>query len=185
MNREDILKYFLEFLPNKKDIALASYSLTEEEGASEIQLKLSEDGSTTEITGEGVGMIDAGFNALSKHYSKQYKSLNTIKLEDVYFQVDHRGSKDVSFKSKMDVKLEFSNHCQNRTCFSRRSKSMGFTGVSVLVSAMEFYINCELLFKRLKFLVEDAEERGRQDIASKYKYALSKVVEVTNYQTIS
>ena len=62
---------------------------------------------------------------------------------------------------------------------------MGYTGVSVLVSAIEFYINCELLFKRMKFLLEDAESRGRHDVASRYKYVLSKVVEVTNYQTIA
>ena len=37
-----------------------------------------------------------------------------------------------------------------------REPLIGFTGVSVLVKAFEFYVNCELLFKRLKFLIGDA-----------------------------
>ena len=74
---------------------------------------------------------------------------------------------------------------KDKTCFSENTTSMSFTGISVLVKAFQFYINCELLFKRLKFLIEDAEKRSRPNVAAKYKYDLSKVVEVTNYQSIA
>ena len=185
MNTDLILEYFLEFLTERKTLQLKSYQLTEEPNSSKIILDLSDDGEDKLVEGSGVGMIDAGFNSLVNHFSKSYSSLNTVKLEDVYFQVDHRANKDVSFKSKMEIKLEFSNHCKDKSWFSGKTRSMGYTGVSVLVSAIEFYINCELLFKRMKFLLEDAESRGRHDVASRYKYVLSKVVEVTNYQTIA
>ena len=185
MNTEIILKYFLEYLTEKKSLELKSYHLFEEPDSSKIELNLINDGESITVEGLGVGMIDAGFNSLVGHFSKKYPSLNTVKLEDVYFQVDHRAGKDLSLKSKTEIKLEFSNHCKDRTWFSGKTSSMGYTGVSVLVSAIQFYMNCELLFKRMKFLLEDAESRGRHDIASKYKYVLSKVVEVTNYQTIA
>ena len=185
MNTDLILEYFLEFLTERKTLQLKSYQLTEEPDSSKIILDLNDDGEDKSVEGQGVGMIDAGFNSLVNHFSKSYPSLNTVKLEDVYFQVDHRANKDVSFKSKMEIKLEFSNHCKDKSWFSGKTRSMGYTGVSVLVSAIEFYINCELLFKRVKFLLKDAESRGRHDVASRYKYVLSKVVEVTNYQTIA
>lgn len=185
MNTEIILQYFLEYLTEKKSLELKSYQLFEEPDHSKIELALRDDGKDIVIDGAGVGMIDAGFNSLINHFSKHYLSLNTIKLEDVYFQVDHRSDKDLSLKSKTEIKLEFSNHCRDRTWFSGKTSSMGYTGVSVLVSAIEFYMNCELLFKRVKFLLEDAENRSRHDIASTYKYVLTRVVEVTNYQTIT
>ena len=184
MNTELILRYFSEFLDERRSLELVSYHLFEERGISKITLKVKDGDSIVDIDGAGFGMVDAGFNALTDHYSDNNLSLKTIKLEDVYFQVDHRAGKDVSFKSKMDVKLEFSNHCKDRTCFSGRTPSMGFTSVSVLVEAIEFYINCETSFKRLRFLLRDAESRGRHDVASKYKFVPLRVVEVTNYQTI-
>ena len=185
MNTDLILEYFLEYLTERKTLQLKSYHLTEEPDSSKIRLDLDDDGDDRSVEGFGVGMIDAGFNSLVGYFSTKYPSLNTVKLEDVYFQVDHRSGRDVSFKSKMEIKLEFSNHCKDKSLFSGKTRSMGYTGVSVLVSAIEFYINCELLFKRMKFLLEDAEQRGRFDVASRYKYVLSRVVEVTNYQTIA
>jgi|14_taG_2_1085336.scaffolds.fasta_scaffold04586_6 hypothetical protein len=185
MNTDIIVQYFKEFLTNQKSLELVSYQLLEEPGTSKIEISVKDGDSISTITGTGVGMIDAGFNSLVGHYSAEFGSLNTIALEDVYFQIDHKARRDVSFKSKMEMKLEFSNHCKDRTWFSGRTKSLGYTGITVLINAIEFYINCELLFKRVKFLFNDAEKRKRPDVASKYKYVLSKIVEVTNYQTIA
>tara|TARA_R110001592_G_scaffold21067_7_gene85370 strand:- start:17018 stop:17575 length:558 start_codon:yes stop_codon:yes gene_type:complete len=185
MNTDIIVQYFEEFLADRKSLELVSYQLFEEPGTSKIEISVKDGDSISTVTGTGVGMIDAGFNSLVDHYSAEFASLDTVTLEDVYFQIDHKAQRDVSFKSQMEIKLEFSNHCKDRTWFSGRTKSLGYTGVSVLVSAIEFYINCELLFRRVKFLFDDAEKRKRPDVASKYKYVLSKVVEVTNYQTIA
>ena len=185
MNTDIIVQYFKEFLTSQKTRELVSYQLFEEPGTSKIEITVKDDDSVSTITGAGVGMIDAGFNSLTEHYSSEFGSLDTITLEDVYFQIDHKSHRDVSFKSKMEIKLEFSNHCKDRSWFSGRTKSLGITGVSVLVSAVEFYINCELLFKRVKFLLATAEKQRRPDLVSRYKYVLSEIVGVTNYQTIA
>jgi len=185
MNTDIIVQYFKEFLTDKKSLELVSYQLFENPISSEIKMSVKDGNSVLDIVGTGVGMIDAGFNSLIDHYSGEFGSLGTIKLEDVYFQIDHKAERDMSFKAKMEMKIEFSNHCKNRIWFSERTKSLGYTGVSVLVNAIEFYINCELLFRRVNFLLEDAEKRKRPDVISKYKYLLSEIVEVTNYQTIA
>ena len=185
MNRDLILKYFVEYLKQKISLQLNSFQLFEKEGCADISLNISDGDEKITISGTGVGLVDAGFNALLGHYNESYRSLNTITLSDLYFQVDHKSSAGLSLKSKTKMKLEFRNDMKDKTCFSERTTSMGFTGVSVLIKAFEFYMNCELLFKRLKFLISEAENRGRSDVAAKYKYELSKVVEVTNYQTIA
>lgn len=186
MNKYLLSEYFTKYLKEKKKITLISLSLQEQEGSSVISIKLKEDGKEVKTKkAEGVGLVDAGFRSLLDFYSKKYKSLNTIDLTDLYFQVDHGADRDLNFKSKTDIKIEFKNNSKQRSCFSERTTSMGFTAVSVLVKAFEFYINCELLFKRMKFLIEDAQKRSRQDIVSEYRYVLSQVVEVTSYQEVA
>lgn len=185
MNRDLILKYFVEYLKEKVELELLSLNLCEERDQANITLKLQHNSDHHEFSGSGVGVVDAGFNALTTHYGESFKSLNTIALSDLYFQVDHSSNRELSLKSKTMMKIEFRNDTKDRTFFSENTTSMSFTGVSVLVKAFQFYMNCELLFKRLKFLIEDAESRSRYDVAAKYRYELSKVVEVTNYQSIA
>ena len=186
MNKYLLLEYFDQYLTERKDIKLVSYSSTETEGESSVCMRLLDNSdaySTKEA--KGVGLVDAGFKSLINHYGEVYSSLNTISLTDLYFQIDHSAGRDTNLKSKTDIKIEFSNQAKNKSCFSEKTTSMGFTAISILVKAVEFYINCELLFKRMKFLVEDAIKRNRHDVASQYKYVLTQVVEVTNYQEIT
>ena len=185
MNRDLISEYFVEYLTERVTLALMSLSLVESSEEASLTLTISDTGSISEITGQGVGIVDAGFNALLQFFRKKYASLNNIQLSDVYFQVDHSDRTQLSLKSKTLMKLEFRNDSKSKSCFSGKTTSMSFTGVSVLVQAFEFYVNGEILFKRLKFLIADAESRGRADVASRYRYALSKVVEVTSYQDIA
>ncbi len=185
MNRDLILKYFVEYLKERVELKLLSLNLYEERDQTDITLRVEHNSDQQEFTGTGVGIVDAGFNALIKHYGDKYRSLNTIALSDLYFQVDHSAGRELSLKSKTMMKIEFRNDMKDKTFFSENTTSMSFTGVSVLVKAFQFYMNCELLFKRLKFLIEEAENRSRSDVAAKYRYELSKVVEVTNYQSIA
>ncbi len=185
MNKDLIFQYFIEYLKEKVSLTLVSLNLIESPEQTNVTLSIGEGPDIKEVSGTGVGLVDAGFNALLDTYKNDYRSLNTIQLSDLYFQVDHTDRRQISLKSKTLLKLEFRNDSKDRMCFSERTTSMSFTSVSVLVKAFEFYINCELLFKRLRFLIQDAESRGRSDVASTYKYALSKVVEVTRYQNIS
>ena len=185
MNKDLIFQYFDEYLRERKALKLISYRLKEERGSSFIEIQLEENNKIVNFDGHGVGLVDAGFNAFLDLYAEKYKSLSTISLTDLYFKVDHRKRDGLNFKSKTLMKLEFSNDNKDRTCFSEKTTSIGFTGLSVLSKSFEYYINCELLFKRLNFLIQDAETRNRFDVVSTYKYALTKVVEVTNYQDIA
>lgn len=185
MNTTVIDELFEKYLKNKLSLNLQSYALDEKKSEAIIKICLEVDKEEVLIQGEGVGLVDAGFNAYIDYFSEKHPSLSTISLSDVYFQIDTGNREVLDLKSKTLLKLEFENDKKNKTCFSDRTQSMSFTAISVLTKAIEFYVNSELLFKRLKYLLDDAESRGRHDVASNFKYALTKVVEVTSYQSIA
>ena len=186
MNKESIYSYFLEYLGDKKkNLSLVSYNLTEEDGLAEIELKILEDSEELKISSDGVGLVDSAFSALVTHYAPEYTSLNTITITDAYFSTDFsKKSPNSNMKSRMEINLEFENQSRVKTSFKDKAASLGYTAVKIVVSAIEFYLNCELLFKRLRFLAKEAASRGRSDLQAGYSYALSQVVEVTNYRAV-
>jgi hypothetical protein len=185
MNRDLIIEYFEQYLVDPLKMRLDSYTLEEQKSDANIQMSLLVNDELITVSGQGVGLVDAGFNAFVSHFSEKHPSLSTISLSDVYFQIDTSAKDALNLKSKTIMKLEFENDRKSKVCFMDRTASMGFTAVSVLTKAIEFYVNSETLFKRVKFLIEEAESRSRPDVAAQYKYALSKVVEVTSYQYVS
>lgn len=184
MNTELIQEYIEEYLQEPFKMRLSSYTVTEQESLASVELGLVINGANHTAVGTGIGLVDAGFNSLMGHLSEKYTSLLTIRLTDIYFQIDLKRDV-VDLKSKTLIKIEFENDRKKKVFFKDRTTSLGFTTMSVLVKAIEFYVNSELLFKRLKYLVKEAEGRSRPDVASKFRYMLSKIVEVTSYQTVS
>tara|TARA_B100001094_G_C17792662_1_gene605127 strand:- start:31 stop:588 length:558 start_codon:yes stop_codon:yes gene_type:complete len=184
MNVEEIQEYIEEYLQDKKtNLKITNYTLKESASGATIVLRLLSSGDEIELTGTGVGLLDACWAALVAGFKDEYGSLNRIELTDAYFRTDVRKGSDVnsSMKSRMVINLEFKNQSKNIVSFRRRTSSVSYSSVSAVVAAIEFYINCEKLFNRLRFLTEEAKGRNRSDIAQKYCYALSKIVQVTNY----
>ena len=185
MNKKNIQQYMLKYLKRKIDFKIISYSLFEGPEGASIVLNIEECGEEKTLEGTGVGLVDATFNAFLAGYLNQYKSLATISLSDAYFVIDYaKRNSDSNVKSRMKINLEFENHSRAKTSFEEKTTSLSYTAVKAVMNAMQFYINCELLFARLKFLIEDAKKRSRPDMESAYCYALSSVVEVTNYRAL-
>ena len=183
MNKKELQQYMLEYLKEKVRLEIINYTLNETALNTTISLSLRESEKEKEITGEGVGLVDAAFNALLKEYSEKFSSLRTISLGDAYFNIDYtEKDKGPTMKSRMKINLEFVNASKTRTSFMEKTTSLSYTAVKSVVRAVQFYINCELLFERLSYLVRDAKARDRGDLESQYCYALAKVVEVTRYK---
>ena len=184
MNKELASKFIREYVPNPVSIILNSYSSCEDFNQTSVNIKLTVNDKPVEIEGVGVGLVDAGFNAFVGFFTREYTSLSTIRLSDVFFQIDTNHGRSLTLKSKTIMKLECENDNKNKMLFESKTSSIGLTAVNVLSKAMQFYINCEILFKRVKFLLEDAKSRNRSDVASTYQYVLTKVVEVTSYKNV-
>lgn len=184
MNRDLILKYIDEYLENPTKLKLLNYTLHEDFAKTNISVTFDIDGERVCVESSGVGLVDAGFNALSTHFCQKYPSIKNINLSDIYFRIDRKQNYNLNLKSKTILKLEFENDKKNKVLFQSKTSSIGLTSINVLCKAFEFYVNCENLFKRIKFLIEDASKRNRTDMSAKYSYILSKVVEVTTYKDV-
>ena len=187
MNHEELQGYISEYLKEQKtSLQIKNYNLEESSLGATINIELLVCDQLVSISGTGVGLVDATYDALMGHFGDQHSSLNTLELSDVYFNTDIRSSNNMgqNRKSRMAIVLEFKNAAKNSSSFRSKTSSVSYAAVSALVQAFEFYINCESLFKRVRFLLQDAQSRNRSDVAAAYQYVLTKIVEVTNYRCV-
>ena len=183
MNKPELREFFDEYLQEAFALELIDYKLLEAVGKeSKIDINVKECGKPKAVSGIGIGLLDSAYNALFGNYRENFVSLKDLVLHDAYFQIDHKAA---ILKSNMKLKIQFVNSRGRITDFACKESSVGLIGVSALVNALEFYINCELLFKRMRFLDKEATDRGRSDVASRYKYVLGQVVEVASYKTVA
>ena len=187
MNHEELRGYISEYLKDEKiSLEIKSYGLEESTAGAQISIDLLVCDDLVPIYGSGVGLVDATHDALMGHFGEKYNSLDTLELSDVYFNTDLRSSNDPgqNRKSRMAIVLEFKNASKDASSFRSKTSSVSYATVEALVQAFEFYINCENLFKRMRFLLEDAQSRNRSDVAATYQYVLTKIVKVTNYRCV-
>ena len=187
MNHEEIQGYISEYLKEEKTtLSIKNYKLEESESGASVGIDLLVNGDLVQLTGSGVGLVDAAYDSLICYFQEEYTSLSTIELTDAYFNTDIRNTDNIgqNRKSRMAIVLEFKNASKNSSSFRSKTRSVSYTVVSALVQAFEFYINCESLFKRLRFLLQDAQSRNRSDVAGMYQYILTKIVKVTNYRCV-
>lgn len=151
------------------------------------------DGCTAQVTlgvgitarGEGVGQIDAIFNALKSHYSAEYQSLGSIELSDLSVRLDRRtGRHHDKADAVCQVSLEVRNSWGAHFEFSNSSRSLAASSALAVASAVEFFINSERAFVFLHHALADAKERNRQDLVRRYTQELATVVESTSYADI-
>ncbi len=132
---------------------------------------------------KGKGFIDGLFNGMYETVSKEYPSLSKIKL--VEFMVNplmalSKGSMGTDAQANVLFKIEVGNFGEAE--FQHRSRSMIHSGFSATLEAFQFYINCERSFEKIKFILENARDRNRNDTVQACLYDLSKLTEINNYE---
>lgn len=139
-----------------------------------------------EIKYEGVhasGFVDCVFTACLKHYTTEYSSLRNLRFLDLLIQPIFKYSSELSRSgAKTDVILKMEVAGRGNAEFKSRSRSIVFSSYISILKAFEFYINCDLAFHRLKFLVRDAQDRRRADLVSSYTHKLTFLTEVNRYE---
>jgi hypothetical protein len=151
-----------------------------ERGVSEVACSYLCGEEEVEVTSTGAGFVDALFSGLLKIYAGIFKSLSNICFTS--FSV-RAGLDSVSAPSGSDayatVLLETrpSEKGAPISAFRTEAKSINVAAATVVFEAIQFYINCELAFRRLQHLISEAKSRSRGDIVSSY---ISKLVEIVN-----
>ncbi len=173
-----------------KELSVSEFTTVEDfkENTSKISCSFSETSSDKveekNIAFVGRGLIDALFNALIECYSRDYKSLKNITFVGFDVKPDFKTSKNSGSDASIEVLLEFLNSSKRTMPFRSENRSVASASVRAIFSAVEFYINSELAFKKLRFLISDAEKRSRGDLLSLYRYQIAAIVYVTSYERV-
>jgi len=135
--------------------------------------------------GEGVGQVDAIFDALRAHYADEYNSLRSIELHDFNVKLDRRARhRRDGGDAVCKVILEIKNSRNDLFDFADSSRSLAASSALAVAAAVEFFINSEKAFVVLHKALANAKERNRQDLVVKYTGHLASVVRNTSYTEV-
>ena len=132
---------------------------------------------------EAKGFVDGMFKCCHKHYSKDYGSLNSIRLVD--YQVEPRIKKSATkmgtdAETEVAIIVDVKDHGVAE--FSCVSRSILHSTFIATLEVFEFYINCEKTFHKIQLVLSDANQRNRADIVQACVSDLSRLTEVNTYE---
>lgn len=141
-----------------------------------------DDGRRQSVEGEGVGVVDAFFQALIARFSPEYPSLKTLRF--VGFQIDAKLDES-NQQSHTDavgvVRLLVANEKGDDFEFVSSSRSITASALQATLLAVEYFVNSERAFFITRRALKDAESRGRNDLVSTFAGRLSELVQNTSY----
>ncbi|MCA9507042.1 MAG: hypothetical protein KC505_01295 [Myxococcales bacterium] len=136
------------------------------------------------ITGEGVGLVDACFDALIKCYNQTFCSLDSISIEDFIVSVHLERASLRKSDSKISALLRVKNSLDHEYSFQSTTTSISRSSVSVVQEAVAFFINAEFAYEKLYRALEDAKERARHDLVERYQNQMATLVHATSYEKL-
>lgn len=143
------------------------------------------DGAPMEVTGEGVGTIDALFSGLRSYLAEDYPSLKTIDFSQFSIQGLISADEDYdSSKAQAEATVGIINSEGKEFVFQAQATSVSRAGIQATVSAAEYFVNSERTYVRLHEILEHYRHEGRTDLVEKYTDLMSQVVQNTSYSEV-
>ncbi|MFW5966204.1 MAG: hypothetical protein ACOCV2_01745 [Persicimonas sp.] len=165
------------------------YTLDEDldAGSVEIHCRLSDQqGDGFEVSGGGVGVIDAMFDALKEHMADDYPSLKSIRFSE--FSIEGLISSEDGGKPATEAEavatVGILNSEGKEFLFDAKAPSVSRAGIEATILAAEYFVNSERTYVRLHEILEHYRSEGRTDLVEKYTDLMSKVVENTSYSEV-
>ncbi len=178
---------------NYLPVNIQSLRLEEDLSAGQCEVVLSikkttgekDEGTTPDVAGKGVGLVDAVFDAMLSRFAPEYESLKSIELIDFSVQI-RRGSNKVSsgVDSEVQIKVEVRNSEGTRFLFSDESRSIAASCARTVAAIVEYFVNAERAFVTLHAARKDAMDRKRQDLVTRYTREMAEVVTSTSYTQV-
>ena len=131
---------------------------------------------------EAKGFVDGIFRACYNNFSEETPSLANIRLHDykVHPNFAKRSSRSCTdAKVKVIVMMDVKNH--GIAEFTSVSRSLLHSSFVSILSAFQFYINCERSFDKIQMILDDARGRSRADIEQRCMSDLYTLTTVNNY----
>jgi len=136
------------------------------------------------IKGTGSGAVNALYGAIIEKLSKQYKSLNSVRLEDFSLRVKFKKSRNWNqTDAPVEIKIALrSDKNRSNLYFSAEAHSLMVAAISAIRKAIVFLINSELSVIQLKKDIQSARRRNRHDLVSIYTLQLSEILHIADYE---
>tara|TARA_Y100000114_G_C11748834_1_gene323112 strand:- start:1300 stop:1902 length:603 start_codon:yes stop_codon:yes gene_type:complete len=132
---------------------------------------------------KGKGFVDGLFKGLHGYFSKDYDSLQKIKLIDYNVNpIICNSKKSLGTDAQASVALHVHVDGHGVSEFQHTSRSMIYSSFVSALEAFQFYINCDRTFQKIQLFIQDAQQRNRGDVVSQCIYDLSKLTEVNTYE---
>jgi hypothetical protein len=154
-------------------------------GKSRVVLETTQNGSSHVVEGEGVGLVDALVAGLFKRYEIEYQSLKSIELASfhIHARLDTK-KRRAGADSVGEVVLEVRNTDGKVFTFTDSSRSIATSTARAVIAAVEYFVNAERAFITLYKSRQDARERNRDDLVTRYTEELAEVVKSTSYAEV-
>jgi hypothetical protein len=142
-------------------------------------------GEQIRIVGKGSGVIDAFFNAMVDRFAAEYPSLKTIRFNafSIHGQMDTRQTQSAT-DSLGEVTVEIANSDDKLFVFTHSSRSVIGSALIATLRGLEHFINAERAFILTHHALQDARERNRQDLVTRYTNTLALLVQNTSYSEV-
>lgn len=149
-----------------------------------IGIESAEQARVINIVGEGVGLVDAAFDAMMKAFAPEHISLSQISVDDFSISIKFRGTLGRKSDAYAIALLRMRNSEGHAYTFNYRTPSTSQSTLAVLVSAFAFFINSERAYVQLHVGLEDAKKRNRSDLAQRIQQQMSTLVMATSYKQV-
>lgn len=137
------------------------------------------------MEGEGVGLVDALTNALTKRFAPEYQSLDSIEFTGFSVSAQFDTKKQRSGSDAVgNVSLEVRSSEGRQFTFSDSSRSVATSAARAVLAAVEYFVNAERAYITLYRALQDAKDRDRPDLVGRYTRELSEVVKSTSYTEV-
>lgn len=143
-------------------------------------------GARQEIESESRGgMLDALLTALLERHAREYPSLESIELANFLVQgLMNTKQRKSGGDAKAKVIIEVKNSEGTLFSFADQSRSVVGSSARAALAVVEYFINAERAFITLYKSRQDAQERNRADLISRYTREMAEVVKSTSYAEI-
>tara|TARA_Y100001937_G_scaffold127771_1_gene201070 strand:+ start:1884 stop:2483 length:600 start_codon:yes stop_codon:yes gene_type:complete len=151
----------------------------------EIQLTKGEVSETVKIKeSQAKGFVDGMFKACHQAFAEKCPSLCNLKLVNYELTPSFKKSKNtIGSDASVEVSITMEVKDHGVAEFSSTSRSILHSSVAVTLEAFQFYMNCESTFRKIKLILEDANQRNRGDIAQSCIADLSTLTQVNTYES--
>ena len=156
------------------------------EGRLKLKATLTRSGSgeTTEIRGEGVGIVDAFFQGMMVAFADEYPSLKTLAVADFELRAGFEHAHGRRSDAEACAVLTLQNSEEATFRFSRVTPSVTRSCIRATLDALTFFLNSERAFGQLHLALKDAEDRARSDLVSRYRSQMGTLVRATSYSEV-